>query len=209
MDKYFAMCLVTKNENESLGKWIEYHKRMGCSQFYIFDHNSTIPLLNDIEEYVASGLVEYFYFTDFVNSHIPVELIDFMYDRCFNPFGNNYNIHKFIGFLDIDEFIVVKNNSLKIPDILSDYEEYSNVALNLMSSVLGNDNKYYRTDLVKHIVNPSHITHMDGSSHYFTQPVLNTTIKDENYHVGFETMYIKHTKNIKDVALEIIYEEPV
>ena len=203
-DQYFAMCLITKDEHEALAEWIEYHKRMGSSKFYIFDHNSTVPLLNGIQQYVTSGLVEYFYFTDFGNVNSAPQII--VYDRCLRLFGNR---HKFIGFLDIDEFIVVKNNSLKIPDILSDYEEYSNVALNLMSSVLGNDNKYYRTDLVKHIVNPSHITHMDGSSHYFTQPVLNTTIKDENYHVGFETMYIKHTKNIKDVALEIIYEEPV
>src|SRR4051794_2358924 len=39
IQSYFAICLVVKDERD-LVEWIEYHHRMGCDKFYIFDHNS-------------------------------------------------------------------------------------------------------------------------------------------------------------------------
>ena len=217
VDQYFAMCLITKNENENLAEWIEYHKRMGSSKFYIFDHNSTVPLLNGIQQYVTSGLVEYFYFTDFGNVNSAPQII--VYDRCLRLFGNR---HKFIGFLDIDEFIVVKNNSLKIPDILSEYEEYSSVALDWMmfgssghvvqppGGVLGNYEKCFKTGHVKNIVNPSLGARVSGNPHYFTHApgkfavsMHNTTVPehiDESFHDGYDKMYINHynTKSLSE-----------
>ena len=216
-DQYFAMCLITKDEHEALAEWIEYHKRLGSSKFYIFDHNSTIPVLNGIQEYVTSGLVEYFYFTNYGNEQAPAQII--AYDHCLKLFGNK---HKFIAFIDVDEFIVVKNNTLKIPDILSDYEKYSSVALNWMmfgssghvlkppGEVLGNYQKCFKSDHVKNIVNPSLGARVSGNPHYFTHApgkfavsMHNTTVPehiDESFHDGYDKMYINHynTKSLSE-----------
>lgn len=57
-DNYFAICAVVKNEQD-LPEWIEYHRRMGCSKFYLFDNNSSTPLINSIMTYVSNELVDY------------------------------------------------------------------------------------------------------------------------------------------------------
>ena len=57
---YFAICLIIKNDYDII-EWIDYHKKMGCSKFYINDHSSDPPLNKTISSYIESGLVEYSY----------------------------------------------------------------------------------------------------------------------------------------------------
>ena len=57
---YFAICLIIKNDPDMI-EWIEYHRKMGCSKFYIFDHSSDPPLNTTIASHIESGLVEYSY----------------------------------------------------------------------------------------------------------------------------------------------------
>jgi hypothetical protein len=61
-NSYFAICLAVKDELD-LSEWVEYHKRKGCSKFYIFDNNSEKPLNNSIMSYINDGIVSYFYIT--------------------------------------------------------------------------------------------------------------------------------------------------
>lgn len=118
---YFAMCTIAKNE-ENLAEWIEYHKRLGCGKFYLFDDNSSVPLISSIQHYVASGLVDY-HFGDYSYYYRPQMRV---YDLCMSNYRHR---HKFIGFLDADEFIVVVNKTLKIPEVLKQFESYGGVAV--------------------------------------------------------------------------------
>lgn len=120
---YFAMCLIVKNDELDLLEWVEYHRRMGCSKFYIFDHNSTVPQWNVIKEHVDSGLVTY----EYGNFSFAARPQMYVYDKCLQDYGKQ---HQFIGFLDSDEFIVVANKSLTIPDVLRRYEAYGGLVLN-------------------------------------------------------------------------------
>ncbi len=120
---YFAICLIVKDDHLDIVEWIEYHKRMGCSKFYITDHNSSIPMLNTIRDYVSDGLVEYF-FSD-LRLHARAQL--HVYNECLTKYGKR---HKFMAFIDSDEFIVVTNSTQTIPDILKNYEQFGGVALN-------------------------------------------------------------------------------
>eukprot|EP01023_Acetabularia_acetabulum_P062065 TRINITY_DN7576_c0_g3_i1.p2 TRINITY_DN7576_c0_g3~~TRINITY_DN7576_c0_g3_i1.p2 ORF type:complete len:223 (+),score=23.41 TRINITY_DN7576_c0_g3_i1:223-891(+) len=61
---YIGLCLIAKNENKFLREWVDYHKYIGVGKFYIYDHNSTIPMNAIVEDYISSGLVLYKYLTD-------------------------------------------------------------------------------------------------------------------------------------------------
>ena len=57
---YFAICLIIKNDPDIV-EWIDYHRKMGCSKFYVHDHSSGPPLNATIASHIESGLVEYSY----------------------------------------------------------------------------------------------------------------------------------------------------
>ena len=101
MKSYFAMCLVAKDEPDLL-EWIDYHHRMGCKKFYIFDNDSKDPMLGSIIpiDYLKSGLVEYTY----VQRHNEINNQFYVYERCLHEFGHR---HTFMAFIDADEFIVI------------------------------------------------------------------------------------------------------
>jgi hypothetical protein len=40
-----AICLIIKDENEYLQEWMDYHRKVGVSHFYIYDNNSKLLLL--------------------------------------------------------------------------------------------------------------------------------------------------------------------
>ena len=120
---FLALCLVVKDERRDyLREWIEYHRRLGCEKFYIFDNNSTTPLMLGISDYVTSGIVDYQFL---LSPKYPTPQI-YAYDRCVKEFGIRHN---FIGFIDSDEFIVTSHSSL-IPEILQEYSNYGGLALN-------------------------------------------------------------------------------
>lgn len=87
-----ALCLFHKDENSYLPEWIGHHRRLGITQFYIYDNGS--QLLPPEER--------------------DVKVVDFSHDRdlgkqmrayfhCHSAFRA---YHNWIGFLDTDEFIV-------------------------------------------------------------------------------------------------------
>ena len=40
---------------------MEHHRSLGVSKFYVMDVNSTVPFARDVADYIASGLIDYFY----------------------------------------------------------------------------------------------------------------------------------------------------
>lgn len=137
-----ALCLIAKDE-EDIVEWITYHARLGVSKFYVFDNGSKPPLqrvlqpLGDLVEY------EYTYGDDrwlhkFVNQYITnwrdehINKQTFVYDKCMERFGHR---HSWMGFLDTDEFVVVKkkpgeeNITLTIPGILQEFLPFGGLRL--------------------------------------------------------------------------------
>src|ERR1700761_9514165 len=50
---------ITHNDHSYLSEWIEYHKLIGVSHFYIYDNNNSDETKNALNEYIESGTVEY------------------------------------------------------------------------------------------------------------------------------------------------------
>jgi hypothetical protein len=59
---YVAVCAIIKDQHLDLLEWIEWHKCLGVQRFYIYDNNSSMPLMLSIWEYIEAGVVQYSYF---------------------------------------------------------------------------------------------------------------------------------------------------
>lgn len=55
---------IVKNESDYIQEWIEYHRLIGVSKFFIFDNESTDSTHELLLPYIQEGIVEYTYFTD-------------------------------------------------------------------------------------------------------------------------------------------------
>ena len=116
---YLTLCTIAKNEGRYLQEWIEYHKMMGVEKFFIYDNESTDNTLKILKPYIGSNLVEYRYF--------PGKKMQLKaYADCVRKHKRNT---RYLGFLDIDEFIVpIKHKT--IPDYLRSLGRFSGVQIN-------------------------------------------------------------------------------
>ncbi len=87
-----AICLFHKDENAYLPEWLDHHRRLGVRHFYIYDNGSATS---------PSGGSD-------------VTVVDFAHDqqigkqmRAYAHCHTTYRrLHRWIGFLDTDEFVV-------------------------------------------------------------------------------------------------------
>jgi len=62
LHSYVAICAIAKDQPEDIVEWALYHLMIGVERIYIFDHNSTVPLINVLYPMVNSGNISYSYF---------------------------------------------------------------------------------------------------------------------------------------------------
>jgi hypothetical protein len=58
---YVALCAIMKDQNADVREWVAHHAGLGVGKIYITDSGSARPLGREIADYIASGLVDYFY----------------------------------------------------------------------------------------------------------------------------------------------------
>jgi preprotein translocase subunit SecG len=162
----FAICAVTKNEKD-IREWVIYHHKLGCSKFYLYD-NGEISAANYLKDYVKAGIVEII-----AERELAPQLKS--YHRCLKDHRRH---HAWLGFIDIDEFIVTKD-SCSIPSILRRYERYGGLTLNWMmfgssghvkkppGGVLGNYWQCFQYEHIKSIVNTKFTLSHHGNPHSF------------------------------------------
>ncbi|MBA3995219.1 MAG: hypothetical protein C0469_17000 [Cyanobacteria bacterium DS2.3.42] len=118
---------VVRNEARFLPEWIEYHSHLGVQKFFIFDNLSDDDTKAVLRPYVKEGLVEIFdwpmTFTD-QPGYLSMQMGAYrrIVDMCADDV-------KWIGFIDIDEFIVPLEED-NLVEILADYEDVGGVSLN-------------------------------------------------------------------------------
>ena len=96
-----AFVLIAKNEAPYIEEWINFHVKQGVSHFFIYDNESEDNLHDVLEPYIESGLVTY--------ELIPgrVRQLD-AYNTAAYKYGHKF---KYMGFIDADEFVFVRENS--------------------------------------------------------------------------------------------------
>ncbi|KAF6251769.1 glycosyltransferase family 92-domain-containing protein [Scenedesmus sp. NREL 46B-D3] len=130
-DGFVAICAIVKNQHQDLREWLEYHKWLGVSKVYVYDNNSTVPLLPDIIDMVQSGYVEYSYFTGTPRYRDLFRTSSqwWAYNDCVTRFKHR---HRWLAFVDADEFIVLQGaaGADNINDFMRGYDQYGGLALN-------------------------------------------------------------------------------
>ena len=146
-----VICAIAKNENKYINNWCNYHIALGFDHIYLFDNNdSTMPFVGDFIEQkdkVTIFNVNNIHEAGFQN-------------KCYTKFyTENNKTFDWCAFIDIDEFIVLKNHS-NISEFLASkiFNKYE--VIKLKWHIYGDDNIIERDETIpvqnffkKHLTN--------------------------------------------------------
>ena len=107
-----SICAIFKNEANYLKEWIEFNHIIGIEHFYLYNNNSEDDYISVLQPYIDSGLVT---LIQWEKNYAQMEC----YNNCIERFKNDT---QWIGFIDIDEFIVPKSTH-NIYDFLKSFEK--------------------------------------------------------------------------------------
>jgi hypothetical protein len=106
-DYKLAVCLIAKNENPYLQEWVEHHRNIGISHFYIYDNKSSYPIK---EPPGANDITVIDWPDELYGSQSRAYM-----DCCKRVDAGNYD---YIAFIDADEFICIAKDLTCIQDVL-------------------------------------------------------------------------------------------
>lgn len=120
-----ALCVIAKDDNDDFLEWVIHHKGIGISNIYLIDNNSSVPLIQapGIRSHVVSGFIaQYSYFS---TQKVPNNQL-WAYRYCLENFKDK---HDFIGFIDTDEYIVVRDQNQTVSQIFDSFRDMGGLSL--------------------------------------------------------------------------------
>lgn len=90
-----AICCIAKNEERYIHEWVDYHLKLGFDKIYIYCDDWQCPLTN-------SERVQVFHLPEIIAPQMPA------YNHFLDSYSKGYD---YVMFLDVDEFLVLKNHS--------------------------------------------------------------------------------------------------
>lgn len=107
-----AICAIFKNEAIYLKEWIEFHRIIGVEHFYLYNNNSNDEYMSVVRPYIDEAIVT---LIQWPKNQAQME--------CYQDCINNYSGEaQWIGFIDIDEFVVPKTTNT-IYEFLEPFEK--------------------------------------------------------------------------------------
>ena len=134
--KDVALCMIAKNENLYIKEFVEYYKNLGIKKIYLYDNN-------DINGENFNTILNSYINSKFIkikNIRGKSEIQLHALNNCYQKYLNEYS---WFLFLDVDEFLYIKNNKT-LPNFLSD-----NRFVNC-NTIFINYNEYGDSDLLKY-----------------------------------------------------------
>ncbi|WP_321403901.1 glycosyltransferase family 92 protein [Maridesulfovibrio sp.] len=173
MKNYIGACAIARDENYFIEEWVQYHAMIGVERFIVYDNESKVPLRETLSGYIECGLVQIYE----IKGISPQQQA---YQHCLDKHGDEF---RWLAFIDIDEFIVLKKNE-NIHSLLACYEECAALAINW---VMFGSNGYINNpplpislhlreivdykmpnSKIKSIVQPQYVERANLSPHFFT-----------------------------------------
>lgn len=127
-----SICAIFKNEAPYLREWLEFNHLVGVEHFYMYNNNSDDNFRIVLEPYINSGLVT---LIEWPYNQMQMEA----YKDCIKKYSSET---KWLGFIDIDEFIVPKSTD-NIYDFLKPFEKKSG-AVNIYWRLFGTSGRIER-----------------------------------------------------------------
>eukprot|EP01094_Clydonella_sp_ATCC50884_P007900 TRINITY_DN1715_c0_g1_i6.p2 TRINITY_DN1715_c0_g1~~TRINITY_DN1715_c0_g1_i6.p2 ORF type:complete len:504 (-),score=211.74 TRINITY_DN1715_c0_g1_i6:455-1831(-) len=111
-----AVCCIFRDEGPYLREWLEYHLMLGVEHFYLWQHNSSPadPWERVLAPYEAAGVVTLHHARNDTRQGDATH-------ECTRRYAGQ---HAWLGFFDIDEFVVLKRHET-IGELLEEYEQYN------------------------------------------------------------------------------------
>jgi hypothetical protein len=103
-----SICAIIKNEVDYLEEWIEFHRLVGVTKFYIYDNHSNDGTVEILRSYINKGIVvaKTWPKNDKIDTTIQIHAYNDAIKICKNK-------TRWLALIDVDEFIVpVKKNSI-------------------------------------------------------------------------------------------------
>ncbi len=60
---YVGLCAIIRDSLD-LRDFVDHYVSLGVIKIYIFDHNSSTPVIKQLRDYTEAGIVEYHYIED-------------------------------------------------------------------------------------------------------------------------------------------------
>ena len=117
-----ALCSMIKNEASYLKEWIEFHRVIGVSHFYLFNNKSNDDYLEVLQPYIKQGVVELFDVPfDSTLYPNPAPTHNFVQACCYNhAIRLARNCYTWLAITDSDEYICPTQNK-DLPSFLNNY----------------------------------------------------------------------------------------
>lgn len=209
-EDFLSVVAIVKNEAPYLKEWIEYHKLLGVTRFYIYDNESSDSIKKVLREYIINKEVVY--------KRYPGKAMQCL---AYNDAMNKYkNRTKYMAFIDIDEFIAIRNSNETVKEIIeSVFEKDKRVAgLAMHWKIFGSSNlckkpeglvisnylrrakeKFEINGHIKTICNPRYCSGI-GNPHYPKYVIGHYCVDDSNNRVdgafsdefSFEKIWVNH-----------------
>ena len=109
---HVSICAIFKNEAPYLREWIEFNHLIGVEHFYMYNNNSEDNFQVVLQPYIEKGVVT---LIEWPHNQMQMEA----YKDCIDNYAKET---KWLGFIDIDEFIVPKSTD-NIYDFLKQFEK--------------------------------------------------------------------------------------
>jgi len=198
---YLSLCLIIKDENSYLQEWLDYHILLGVEHFWVYDNESTVPVAETLKSYIQSGWVT-------VNCIEGRKMQLAAYDHCIQTYG----LHsKWIGFIDTDEFIVLRE-AKSLREYLLSFEPYGGLAISSLFFGSGGNKtrpaggqiagylfrtseQFWQNRLVKMIIQPEKVLY-PISPHSFLFNGSNYCVNEAGWRVDAQ-QYPCHIDNIQ------------
>lgn len=116
-DHFLAVCAIFQDEAPYLREWIEYHRMLGATKFYLYNNNSTDNYKEILKPYIKKHIVTLIDWpSPSTQDWTPYQVK--AYNHCIQNVKNKVN---WLAIIDIDEFIVPTAYS-SITEMLRHYE---------------------------------------------------------------------------------------
>lgn len=109
-----AICVLAKDEDQYIEEWLEYHFKLGIDDIFVIQHDNW---------HYAGRHFSGLHLSSVCHNTRQEEALN----ECLFRIKDDFD---WILFIDVDEFIVLKNGDNDIKTFLSRYDDYSGVCFN-------------------------------------------------------------------------------
>jgi len=156
---YMKTILFTNaRDEENILEWIKYHKYLGFTTIYIYDHLSFVSINHVVDKNSISNVIVNRIETEYIRK---TKLMDESFKYA------SQNEYDWMLYLDADEYLILPNDNI-IDTFLEKYNTYQQIGINWLMFGSNNHNKTPEGGLLKNYTKCDVIFHSNIKS--FIQP---------------------------------------